>query len=162
MGQNLFFTEKIAFFLKNMSFQQPLRCYKTDPIIPTVFASIPFLTYFLSPEVCQTRWNEKKLVKIFSSLENLPLFQNIVFSTTTLVLQNWYYTFHSKCQIDFWTLKKFDLRFSTPDRARKFGSKTFVTVKTAVFWKFCFYGHLRSQKMILTIAQYLAKNFLGP
>ena len=41
-GQNLFFTGKIAFFSKQCVFEQPLRCYRIDPITSTVIVGLPF------------------------------------------------------------------------------------------------------------------------
>ena len=41
IGQNLFFTRKTAFFLKNLCFQQPLRCYRNGLVTSTVFFRIP-------------------------------------------------------------------------------------------------------------------------
>ena len=40
IGQNIFSTGKMV-FLKNLSFQQPVMCYRNDPISHTNFAKTP-------------------------------------------------------------------------------------------------------------------------
>ena len=40
-GQSVFFTGRVAFFLKNLCFQQSLRCYRNDLIQSTVIVKLP-------------------------------------------------------------------------------------------------------------------------
>ena len=54
------------------------------------------------------------------------------------------------------------LMFATLDDTRKIGPKTFVVVKTAVFWIVCFYRLLRSQTKYLIICIILVKIPAGP
>ena len=48
-GQNLFFTVKVAFFSKNLCFQQPLRSYIKDLTTSTVSVRIPFGPIYIVP-----------------------------------------------------------------------------------------------------------------
>ena len=41
LGQNLFFTGKVAFFFKKLCFQQPRRCYRNDLVTATVIVKKP-------------------------------------------------------------------------------------------------------------------------
>ena len=42
IGQKLFFTGKTAFLFNFFLFQQPLRCYRIDPVTSTVIVKLPF------------------------------------------------------------------------------------------------------------------------
>ena len=93
----------------------------------------------------------KKQARNFSSLVSLLFFQNFVCSTSSKVLKENYYRFQSFRQNRLWTLEKCSLTFLTLDDTREKGPKTFVIVKTAVFWIVCFYRLLRSQTNYLII-----------
>ena len=131
-----FLHRNLAFISGNLSFQQPLRCYRTDLIASTVFASIPFYTLIL------VLWGLSNLLKrekigqnIFFTGKFAFFFQNFVFSTTSLVLQKCYYNFHSKYQVAFWTPKKCCLRFVTLDIVTKIRPKSFFLRKVAFLFK---------------------------
>ena len=49
IGQKLFLTGKIAFLSKNLCFQQPLTCYKSDLVTSTVIVKIPCGPYINRP-----------------------------------------------------------------------------------------------------------------
>ena len=110
---------------------------------------------------CQkTIWTRKTCPLRFLTLDNTRMnrpdsllhwkgrlfFQKFVFSTTTKVLNNWCFNFHSKCQKTLWTLMKLYFRCITLDNTRKIGPKSFVPVKAALFWNVCFYRPLRSYR----------------
>ena len=65
----------------------------------------------------------------------IAFFQKVLFSTTSQVLKEWSYNFHSSCQNTFWTLIVCPLRFFTFDIARKNRPKYFIHWKSWLFLK---------------------------
>ena len=77
MGHKFFFTGVIAFFFKNLCFQQAFRCYRIYPLTSTVKVRKPFgpfknVSWGLSNPIRR----EKKTTK-FLSLERLPFLPKI-------------------------------------------------------------------------------------
>ena len=96
--------------------------------------------YKLFPDVCRTRWNERKVGQIFFHWKDCILFQKIVFSAASLVLKKGFYIFHSDCQNILWSLWNFSLslRFVALDYTKKKQAKFFVTGNIDFFLKCLF------------------------
>ena len=70
------------------------------------------------------------------------------------------YKFHSSCHKNLWILINCSLMFVTLGDTKENGPKTFVIVKTATFWKVCFYRPLRFQRNGLVICTIFCQNIL--
>ena len=102
--------------------------------------------YRLFSEGRKTRYYEKLLAYLFFSLEDQPFFfKNFCFQQPK-VLQKWPPDFQINWSNAVWNLINCPLRFVTLDNTRQNGPKTFVIVKTAIFWNVCFYRPLRTQR----------------
>ena len=134
---------------KILSIAQSLSKYPVDPLK----CSIRIVT------LDNTRKNRPKN---FPHWKYWQFFQKFVFSTTSQVLKHRSYMFHSNRHNALWTLITCPLRFVTLDNTRKKGSKSFATVKTAIFWNVCFYRPLRSQKKDLIKCTKFVKNPVDP
>ena len=89
-------------------------------------------------------------------------FQNFLSSTASRILKNCSYNFQSNCQKVLWTLINCSVMFVTLDDARKNGTETFVTVKTAIIWNVCFNRNLRSHRNDLMFCTIIVKKPCGP
>ena len=116
----------------NFCFYRPLRSQETIRSFAPRLWNYLVDPYNLFPDIWQVRQKEEKQAKSFSSLEWLPLFQNLLFSIASQILKNCSYNFQSNCQNIFWTIKNCSLMFVTLDDTRNNGPKTFVTVKTDI------------------------------
>ena len=61
------------------------------------------------------------------------------------------YNFQSSCPKSLWTFISCSLIFVTIDDTKENGPKTYVIVKTALFWEVCFYRPIRSPGHVLVI-----------
>ena len=90
------------------------------------------------------------------------LLQKNVFSTTSQVLKNLSYYFHSKCQKTLSTLINCSLRFFILDNTRKIGQTIFFTGKSAFFSKICFQQPLRCYRNDIITSTVAVPIHVGP
>ena len=95
---------------------------------------------------CSMLNNSGKFDQILVFTGKLAFFsQKFFFSSTSYVLKNWSFYFHSNYQNTSWTLINCSLRFVILDNTRKNGGLIFFTGKTALSPKnLCFQQALRS------------------
>ena len=100
----------------------------------------------------------KKRPESFVHWKGRLLFQNFVSSTTTKVLNNWSFNFHSKCPNTLWTLEKFFSRFDTLENTRKNGPKNLSPWKQLFFESFVSMDLSGPVRKFSSFAQYLSKD----
>ena len=76
--------------------------------------------------------------------------------------KNCSYRFPTCYQVSLWTPLKYSLMFVTLDDTMKNGPKTLGVVKTALFWKVCFYRPIRSKRFVLIKRRKVFKLPCGP
>ena len=104
---------------------------------------------------------EKVGQKFFITGKN-AIFSKVSYFNSLLDPKKSSYKFQSKCQNSLWTLIFCSLMFVTFDSTRKNGTKTFVIVKTALFWNVCFYWPLRCQRIDFIICTKIFKKPCWP
>ena len=114
-------------------------------LIPQALSEHLWDLYNSSPEVCHTRYCEKKTdAEIFYSLESLRFFSKICEFNNLLGLKKCSGKLYSISRNILWTLVSCSLRFVILDDTWKEGPK-FCHLKTAVLWNVCFCRPFRSQ-----------------
>ena len=121
------------FLSKILYFQQPRRSWRSSLISCTKIVKRRCATPQKAPWGFPYSILREMLVKYCFSLERLPFFRKIVFSTISQVLQKWSYLFHSSCQNTLWTLITLFPRFDILDNTRKLLPKILFTGKFAFF-----------------------------
>ena len=104
-AKNFSSLERLPLFIKKLCFQQPLRSWRKDHSFSTVIVKLASgLKETVPWGLSNSNIPLKTGQKLFS-LENLPIFQKTLFSSTSQYLKKWSCNFHSVCQTSFWTLK---------------------------------------------------------
>ena len=111
--------------------------------------------------ICHVQYYERKR-PIFFALERLPFFSKICVSNNILSPKKCFYIFPSECEISLWTLWNCLQRFVILDNTRENWLRTFVIVKTAVFWKISFYRPFRSYRKKFITCRIIVKSYCEP
>ena len=143
-----FFHRENSFFWNVCSYR-PLRSLRKNLSICTLIVNINCVPIQYVPWHFSWSIKRENLTQNFFFAGNAAFFFKILFSNNLLGPNKSFYRVHSVCHISMWTLKICPLRFFTSNNRRKSWPKTFVIVKTAVFWNVCSYRLLRSQRNYL-------------
>ena len=136
-----------SWVLKKWFYNIHNHCHKTlcSPINCCLWSSI-----LGNPRINRFFWREDSL------------FEKKMFLTTSPVLKNGSYNFHSTGQITLWTLIICSLSLFTLDSTCKNRPKPLITAKTTRSETFFSIDLLVPKEMILSFAQKLSKNLVDP
>ena len=137
VGQNLFSLERLPSFQKFV-LRNILGPKELILLLPVYLPEYSLDPHKMFPEVCHTQQYEERKPKSFLHWKDCLFFKTLCFQTTSLVLKNWSFNFHSNCWITFWTLINRVLRFVTLDNARKTRPNFCQRAEIFFFWKVCF------------------------
>ena len=163
IGQNLFFTGKIAFFFQRLCFQQPLRFYSNDLVTSTVNVRSPSGPLWIIPwgrshsimpeKIGQNLFFTGKIAFFFQSLcfqQPFRCYRNDLVTSTVIV--------RSSCGL-LWIIP---WGLSHSIMQEKIGQKLFFTGKIAFFFqRLCFQQPFRCYRKYLVTSTVVVKKPCG-
>ena len=148
-GPKRFSIVKKAFFSDDCLYR-PLLSRGNDRIICILYVKLPCGLFKDVPWLLSCSTIGEKRPKHFLRWNFCLFSQNFVFATTSYVLKNWSFYFHSKRQTTSWTLINCSVSFFMLDNTRKNWPIIFFHWKACLFLqKLCFQQPLRSEETSL-------------
>ena len=149
--------------LWNLCSYRPLTSRRNDHIICTITFKKPCgrLKFLLWLFFCSMK-REEKGQKLFFNGRIAFFFSKFWVFNNHLDTKKTFTSSRVVVKKSLWTPISCSLIFATSDNTKKNGPKTYVIVKTALFWKVCFYRPIRSPRHVLVICTIVFKTPCGP